>query len=241
MDEDAAVEMPLRGGHDSGRVTRIGGTVRRPVRPWTPSVHAVLRHLESVGFTGAPRVIGIDPEGREVLTYVDGMDGRQSRCFSETALARVAQLIRGLHDGLATFSPPVGSHWRLDSRAPKGDLICHNDLSPPNTIYRGGTPQAFIDWDFATPSTAVWDLSYAVRTFVPLYSDTDCQQMGYEAGQRSERLRLFCQAYGMDAQTRRDLLPAVQYRLEGEATAFAQRCLQTLTEHSVVWLRATRP
>jgi Tol biopolymer transport system component len=35
-------------------------------------VHALLRHLESVGFEGAPRVVGFDDSGREVLTYVDG-------------------------------------------------------------------------------------------------------------------------------------------------------------------------
>ena len=202
-------------------------------------MHAVLRHLESVGFTGAPRVIGIDTEGREVLSYIDGRDGRDARCYSDTALMQVAQMIRDLHHGLASFIPPAGSHWRLDSRAPKGDLICHNDLNPANTIYRDGTPQAFIDWDFATPSTAVWDLSYAVRTFVPLYSAQDCLQMGYQPGQRSDRLHLFCQAYGMDTQTRRDLLPTVRTRLESEATAFARRCLQTLTEHWDHWLAAT--
>ena len=215
MDEDAAVEVPLAGGHDSGRVARIGGTVRRAVRPWTPSVHAVLRHLESVGFAGAPRVIGFDTEGREVLTYIDGLDGRDVRCYSDAALIQVAHLIRSLHDGLRSFIPPADSQRRPDSRAPKGDLICHNDLSPANTIYRDGASQAFIDWDFAAPSTAVWDLSYAVRTFVPLYSANDCRKMGYEPEQRGELLRLFCQAYGMDAQTRRDLLPTVRTRLEG--------------------------
>lgn len=238
MDEHAAVEVPLAGGHDSGQVTRIGCAVHRPVRPWTPSVHAVLRHLESVGFTGAPRVIGIDTDGREVLTYIDGLDGRQARCYSDTALSQVAQMIRSLHDGLASFIPPAGCHWRPDPRAPKGQLICHNDLSPANTIYRDGAAQAFIDWDFATPSTAVWDLSYAVRTFVPLYGANDCQHMGYEPAQRGDRLRLFCQAYEMDTQTRRDLLPTVRSRLETETTGFAQRCLRALTEHWDHWTGA---
>lgn len=241
MDQDAAVEVPLQGGHDSGQVTRIGCTVRRAVRPWTPAVHAVLRHLESVGFAGAPRVLGVDTAGREILTYIDGLDGRQARCYSEAALSQVGEMIRGLHDGLASFVPPTGSRWRPDPRAPRGDLICHNDLSPANTIYRDGSPRAFIDWDFATPSTAVWDLSYAVRTFVPLYSADDCRQLGYEPERRSDRLRLFCNAYRMDVQTRTDLLPMVRTRLEGETTAFARRCLRALNEHWNDWLDATRP
>jgi len=35
-------------------------------------VHAVLRHLERAGFDGAPRVLGFDDRGREVLTFLDG-------------------------------------------------------------------------------------------------------------------------------------------------------------------------
>ena len=52
-------EIPLIGGNTS-TVVRVGDTVRRNVGPWTPAVHALLRHLEYVGFTGAPRVLGID-------------------------------------------------------------------------------------------------------------------------------------------------------------------------------------
>src|SRR5579859_7679207 len=41
---------------------------------WTPTVHALLRHLETVGFDGAPRVVGsrFDPAGRETLTFIQG-------------------------------------------------------------------------------------------------------------------------------------------------------------------------
>jgi hypothetical protein len=63
-----------------GSVERHGRTVRRQVRPWTPAVHALLRHLESVGFPGAPRVLGIDAvAGHEVLTYVEGVDSHHAR------------------------------------------------------------------------------------------------------------------------------------------------------------------
>ena len=45
-------EIPLHGGNTSV-VVRSGDTVRRNAGPWTPAVHALLRHLEYVGFTGA--------------------------------------------------------------------------------------------------------------------------------------------------------------------------------------------
>ena len=55
-------------------VVRHDDTVLRPAEPWTPTIHALLRHLEAVGFTGAPRVVGdgYDGHGNEVLTYVEG-------------------------------------------------------------------------------------------------------------------------------------------------------------------------
>lgn len=236
---DPVEEELLAGGHDSGAVTRVGNTVRRVARSWTPSVRALLRHLEIVGFAGAPRVLGMDEQGREVLTYIAGDDGRVARCYDDDALVQVATMIRDLHEAVSSFTPPPGSHWRVDRRAPPGDFLCHNDLSPANTIYQNGRLQGFIDWDFATPSTMVWDLSYAVRTFVPLYSPEDCEQMGYLPEQRTHRLRLFCAAYGMDAQTRRELLPTVRTRLETETSPFAERCLRTLDDQWSDWLLAT--
>jgi len=60
-------EEPLPGGNTTRGVVRIGDTVRRPAGPWTPAVHALLDHLQAVGFRGAPRAHGLDDKGREVL------------------------------------------------------------------------------------------------------------------------------------------------------------------------------
>jgi hypothetical protein len=54
-------------------VVRVGDTVRRPAGPWTPAVHALLDHLHQVGFEGAPRALGVDERGREILTFVPGV------------------------------------------------------------------------------------------------------------------------------------------------------------------------
>ena len=39
---------------------RVGDSVRRPLHARSEYVHAVLEHLASVGFDGAPRLLGID-------------------------------------------------------------------------------------------------------------------------------------------------------------------------------------
>ena len=49
-------------------MSKVGDTVRRKTGPWTQAVHALLCHLERVGFDGAPRVLGMDYWGREVFS-----------------------------------------------------------------------------------------------------------------------------------------------------------------------------
>src|SRR5919112_1630192 len=110
-------EVKLTGGFFS-EVVRVGDTVRRSTGPWTPAVHALLRHLEAVGFDGAPRVLGVDEQGREVLTFIEGDvlgGGREWQpgtptpwprwAQSEACLVESATLLRSLHEAAASFVP----------------------------------------------------------------------------------------------------------------------------------------
>ena len=47
-------EETLPGGNMDGAVL-IGGVVHKDASPWTPTVHALLRHLEQAGVDGVPR------------------------------------------------------------------------------------------------------------------------------------------------------------------------------------------
>ena len=73
----------LDGGNVGGAV-RIGDTVRRSAGPWTAAVHALLTHLATKRFTAAPRPLGFDEQGREVLTFLEGQVVG-SGCFCEAA------------------------------------------------------------------------------------------------------------------------------------------------------------
>ena len=68
----AGTEVPLSGGNMNSGVVRVGDTVRRSAGFWTPAVHALLGHLHGVGFDGAPRPLGVDGGGREVLSFIAG-------------------------------------------------------------------------------------------------------------------------------------------------------------------------
>jgi len=202
------VEEPLAGGGLT-EVVRVGDTVRRATGAWTPAVHALLRHLQQVGFDGAPRVLGLDDRGREILTYVSG-DGAS---WSDGELEAAARLVRAFHDATASFVPPPDAEWQFMVGAPRaGDVVCHNDLSPWNTIYRDGTPAALVDWDLAAPGPRLWDVAWAVYRYVPLFDDETCRRLEIPVPAAAHRLRLFCDAYGLDERTA--LLETVCARLD---------------------------
>jgi hypothetical protein len=62
-------EQRLVGGMDPRHPpVRVGDAVRRPAGASRAAIRDLLLHLESVGFDGAPRHLGTDDQGREVLT-----------------------------------------------------------------------------------------------------------------------------------------------------------------------------
>jgi hypothetical protein len=184
-------ETVLEGG-DLNHVVRVGGTVRRPQGAWSPAVHALLLHFESVGFEGAPRYLGIDEQGREILTFVEGDPGLAPLPPEDDALVALGRLLRLMHEAVADFDPPGDAAWFTGGEGP---LICHRDLFPPNVILRDRRPVAFVDWDFAGPAEPLDDVFSAASHWVPLQIATD--EWGLPADRRPERLRVLCDAYGL--------------------------------------------
>ena len=204
----------LAGGNMAGEARRIGETGAAPAGPWTPAVHHLLRHLEQVGFRGAPRALGIDQQGREIVSFIPG-DVVHPRVVDDADLARVAQVIRQFHTAAASFVQPVAAQWQTIGRDPSGvgELICHNDLAPWNLIV-GEQNWAFIDWDLAAPGRRLWDLALPACTFVPLWLEHPTDMRRYHT---------FCEAYGLSVVDEHELLNVVVER--------TQRMWQTLVEN----------
>jgi aminoglycoside phosphotransferase (APT) family kinase protein len=205
-------------------VERRGETMRRSAGEWTPAVHALLGHLQAVGFDSAPRPLGIEG-GVEILSFVPGGHATHS----DDELGQVATVIRALHEATRSFTPPANASWQFMVGAPRaGAVICHNDLSPDNTVYDPvGFPRAFIDWDLAAPGPPLWDFAWATYRFVPLYDEETCERLGFPFGRQGERLRLFCDAYGL--QEREALVGTVCERIS------------VLYETARAWGQAGRP
>lgn len=191
-------EVPLHGGNVSAGVVRVGDTVRRPAGPWSVAVDALLRHLDDVGFSCAPRSLGFDERGRHVVEYVDGpvqMPFEPDDPVS--ALRQVGHLLRSFHDAAAEFVAPADAVWNVVIEPDRSDLIVHHDPAPWNLVL-GADRWVLIDWDGAGPGSRLWDLSYAAHGFVPLAPQTPPHDAG-------RRLSALADGYGLDEQGRQAL------------------------------------
>ncbi len=207
-----SAEVPLLGGTaNRGRVHRVGDTVRRPLRPSAPGVHALLRHLEDVGFDGAPRVLGVDGQGREVLSYVAGdavIAPPPVWGLTDAALRSVGELLRRFHDAAAGFDPAPYT-WPHRPPPPHDDGgMLHNDPNLDNVVFRDGHAVALIDFDLAAPGAPLWDVAATARLWAPLRSAADVADG--RRGRALTRTRILADAYGLDEAGRLGLVDAVR-------------------------------
>jgi len=212
----------LVGGRNEGAV-RVGATVRRTAGTQTPAVQALLRHLEAVGFTGAPRALGLDGRGREVLSHLDGLTVGDSRpwpswAHSDAALGAAGRWLRDFHAASRSFVAPPGSRW-FGGRGGvgpggvgPGEVIGHHDATPTSEDPGAGELVGFIDWDLAHPMTPLNDLAFVALTWVPLTARDVAAADGFPVDtDRACRLRLLLAAYGWTG-TVHDVLTAVRHR-----------------------------
>jgi hypothetical protein len=204
------VEERSLGGNLNDAV-RVGDTVRRRAGPWTPAVHALLRYLEGAGFE-APRVLGMDPHGREILGFIEGeahsgtLAPLPDSILADARIVEAAQLLRRYHDVVSGFRPPPEARWRMV--APTGsELICHNDWTPWNALLRNGRVEVMLDWDLAGPGTRLWDVANGIYCWTPLFASHLLPSVDVQL----RRVRLFVDAYGLE--DRSALLPTLRSRL----------------------------
>ncbi|MBR2566185.1 MAG: aminoglycoside phosphotransferase family protein [Paenibacillus sp.] len=183
MDLSEQQEEKLTGGNVN-EVVRVGETVRRSASP-NRYVQELLLHLEKEGFHQAPRYLGIDEMGREILSYLDGIvTGNdypeiESYMWSDESLIAVASLLRSYHDATMHFSTveqPMNYYPGRDILVKSSmqvlqeevEVICHNDFALYNIVFREGVPQGIIDFDLVCPGPRMWDIAYTLYTCVPL-------------------------------------------------------------------------
>lgn len=193
---------PLTGGNNARHVVRAGQTVHRSRGPRADFARELLIHLEAVGFPHAPRYLGADGDGHDVLTYVPGETTDHPSQRAPGAYAAGGRILRELHD--ATEGHPLASGR---------ECVVHGDPGPFNAVFRDGLPVALIDWDSCGPGERLDDLGYMAWTW--------CVQSagGVPVAEQARHLRELRDGYGgIDAE---DLLEAIVRRQAQVAAAEA--------------------
>jgi hypothetical protein len=191
-------------------VVRIGSTVGRPAGPGAPAVHALLRHLEAVGFSGSPRVVGdgYDADGRQVLTYLEGAS-IHPHAWSDEGVWRVGRLLRD-----STTRPPASGR-PLTRTGPPGSSAARTRRRSSATATRGrGTsspatacPPGFIDWEFAGPIDRLDEIAATGWWNAQLHDDEVAELSGLpDAATRVAQLGLLLDGYGLASAARAGLV-----------------------------------
>ena len=201
---------PALGQAISGRVTefvRVGDAVHRPATANTESMRQLLVHLERSGFGGAPQVVGSEPGGGVVLTWIDGwvptdLEGWK---LDRRALESVGELLRAYHGCAQGFTPDAGLE-EGPHEIVAGHIVCHGDIAPRNTVFREGRAVALIDWDGIFVSKPMWDLGHAVWQFGPVCDAGDPLVRDWPAPpNRSERIAALVGGYRLGESQARQL------------------------------------
>lgn len=153
-------------------------TVRRPAHARSAYVDELLRRLAEAGFEGTPRPLGYDEQGWQVLTYIEGWvpSGEGPCLLSDAQIHSATVLMRAFHDATALI---------------EGEDVCHGDLGPHNTVFRGEQAVGIIDYeDDVGPGSRLDDFAQAVWGFADL---TDPR---VDVTEMARRTRLMCAAYG---------------------------------------------
>ncbi|MEI5908762.1 aminoglycoside phosphotransferase family protein [Bacillus spongiae] len=215
-------EEMLSGGNVS-KVYRAGNTVRREVKADSKKIHQLLKHLEHKGFSYAPKFLGIDNKGREVLSFIEGEAGNyplRRYMWSNEALIEIAKILRSYHEAVIDF--PITDQWKpIDNTPNHFEVVCHNDFAIYNIIFNYEKPVGIIDFDLAGPGPRLWDIAYTLYTCIPLsrlYHTETGEPVHYnssnDANRIKQRVKLFFDSYGMEG-IEENYLKMVLDRLEG--------------------------
>jgi hypothetical protein len=162
---------------------------------------------EDAGFGGAPRALGFDDQGREMLTYLPGdtigdQEPWPAWVWRDSTLIQVGRWLRRLHDVTVSFAPPADERWFIGGTMRPGLIVGHQDATPCNAVVDGERLVGLCDWDIAAPSSREFDLANSALRWVPLGPRSAAEELGlgfHDFDGRSRRLHLLLDAYGYDA------------------------------------------
>ena len=195
-------------------VFRIGDVVRKERGPWWDSVRQVLTYLEHAGFAWSPRIAPEQTNWVD-LSYIEGesIEAGLSGARDPDILRQIGRCARDLHDSLDGFRLNHETEtvpWPIEP--PAQIMICHNDLSPWNTVMKNGRIQGIIDWDLVSYGTREWELAWMCWRWAPIYPPGARTQLS--VAEQIQRCRILLESYGVDTLDLNGFVNLIDRRME---------------------------
>ena len=188
-------ELKLIGGRSTEGVVRIADTVRRPHKKESEFSNLFLSFLQENGFGYSQRYLGRDERGRDIFEYIEGYVPDDIGKTTPCQLYEFMKIVRRFHDLSLRFT-----------RSEK--VVCHNDLSPCNTVFVDNMPVAIIDWDSACVGERWEDLTYILWLWINIGSHdrANIDILG--------QMKAALAAYGADSETRKNFADKLIWRMD---------------------------
>ncbi len=155
----------------------LGGNMNAPIRKdqliykeataGSQNIHELLTYVRMRGIDWAPESLGINSEGKHVLTYIEGEVPHDTPhwLWEEEILWEVARKLRQWHDATTEFDKK-GNWLLVNDEVP--EVICHNDFAPYNCVFQDRKLVGVIDFDVCSPGSRLWDIAYTTYRFIPI-------------------------------------------------------------------------
>jgi hypothetical protein len=194
----------LSGGREN-KIFRVSDKVIRPSASWTPYIHNFLNFLIEEGVTYVPQPYGINENGEESLSYVQGEVYNYPLpefMILDKMIISSAKLLKNYHEVSARYIDKLTNKelWMLSVINPI-EVMCHGDFAPYNVTVIGEEAIGIIDFDTLHPGPRMWDIAYAIYRWVP-FTNPSNPDFNSTLEEQIRKAKLFLDTYGINCEER---------------------------------------
>ena len=206
----------LHGGR-AGEIFKEGNEVLRTASENTVNIQKFLNGLHKEYLVKCPKGFGIDENGIERLSYLEGNVSNyplNPEIYNLDMIESAGKLLREFHDASEKVSERMDANinWMLENEK-EYEIIIHGDYAPYNVVEDNGNAIGIIDFDTIYFGKKISDISYGIYRWATLFRENSPDRIG-DLDIQCEKASRFCEGYGLEKENRKEIVEVIIKRLE---------------------------